>query len=556
MSAVVSFVSDVVESVVDAVGDVVESVVDVVEQAVEFVGETVQAVIDDPLPVLLSIAGSFVGIPPMVTNAALTAARGGDLGDIALSVGTAYFAPTVSNSISSTLSSTIGDALINETVSNTVVDGISKGLVNGTISEIRGGDFGDGFAGGFTGTIVGAGVGEVSEFVNENIFEELPDMGKFGDYAQKAVTSGITAEITGRGSFDTAFTNSVINSAANVGANYATSAISDQFNTTVATDQEIVGAEDGNKEDYVDLLTELDDSWAKTTGMVGTSAGLPDEIVEEVEVSDIGRGTTSVQDDPMILEAITEDETESALIGYTKPDELGNSSLAEIGEPENVEDLAEEYAKEDVPADVAELERETAPEMQAPILGGLAAVQPRAKESIYEMPALEEQRPEAARQTDAFDEFTQNLVATPTKEAAPDFGGELLKPLGEIDKPMGGLQTSLTQDTGTAGKSIVSGALNQILKPAFRQGITKTLRRPTTRPNQAPTRVAAKTAPRRLSADQMAAIQRTQPLQKMDISKAAPKRKPVAQKVDVAKLTPLKDITSLSALLAGGKGQG
>jgi hypothetical protein len=556
MSAVVSFVSDVVESVVDAVGDVVETVVDVVDKAVEFVGDTVQAVLDDPLPTLLSIAGSFVGIPPMVTNALITAARGGDIGDIALSVGTAYFAPTVSNSISSTLSASIGDALINETVSNVVVDGISKGLVNGTISEIRGGDFEDGFAGGFTGTIVGAGVGEVSNFVNESIFEELPDMGKFGDYAEKAVTSGITAEITGRGSFDTAFTNSVINSTANAGANYATSAINDQFNMTATTDQEITGAEEGDAEDERFLLTELDDSWAKTTGMVGTSAGLPDEIVEEVEVSDIGRGTTSVQDDPMILEAITEDETESTLIGYTKPDELGDSSLAEISEPENVDDLAEEYAKAEAPADVAELEREAAPEMQVPTLGGLSAVQPRAEESIYEMPAIEEQRPEAARQIDAFDEFTQNLVATPTEEAAPDIGGELLKPLGEIDKPLGGLQATLTQDAGTAGKSMVSGALNQILKPAFRQGITKALRRPATRPNQAPTRVAAKTAPRRLSADQMAAMQRTQPLQKIDINKVAPTKKPVAQKVDVAKLTPLKDITSLSALLAGGKGQG
>jgi hypothetical protein len=82
MSAVVSFVSDVVESVVDAVGDVVETVVDVVEDAVEFVGDTVQAVIDDPLPTLLMIAGSAVGIPPAITSAAITAARGGDLQDI------------------------------------------------------------------------------------------------------------------------------------------------------------------------------------------------------------------------------------------------------------------------------------------------------------------------------------------------------------------------------------------------------------------------------------------------------------------------------------------
>jgi hypothetical protein len=547
MSAVVSFVSDVVESVVDAVGDVVETVVDVVDKAVEFVGDTVQAVLDDPLPVLLSIAGSFVGIPPMVTNAFITAARGGDLGDIALSVGTAYFAPTVSNSISSTLSASIGDALINETVSNVVVDGISKGLVNGTISEIRGGDFGDGFAGGFTGTIVGSGVGEVSNFVSDTVFEELPDMGKFGDYAEKALTSGITAEITGRGSFDTAFTNSVINSTANAGANYATSAISDQFNVTATTDQEITGAEEGDTEDERFLLTELDDSWAETSGMKGTGAGLPDEIVEEVEPSAIGQETPSTQDDPMLIEAIAKDEEGTGLIGYDEPDQFGDSSLAAIGEPEDVSDLEVEYAQEEPLAAM--------PEASPEILGGLPADE--SEDSIYEMPALEERRPAQARPEDVYDEFTKNLVAPAAEDAIADISDELIQPLDVAGKPLGGLQTPLMQDAGTAGKTVMTGALNQILKPAIRQGITKSLRRPTTRPmTQAPARVAAKTPPKKLSPTQMAAMQSKAPAQKVDINTLAPTKKPVAQKVDVSKLSPLTDITSLSALLAGGKGKG
>ena len=103
MGAVADFVGDAIEGVVDAVGDVVEAVGDAVSDAVEFVGDTVQKVLDDPLPVLLQVAGAAVGIPPMVTSAVVTAARGGDLSDIALSVGTAYLAPTVTNSISSTL---------------------------------------------------------------------------------------------------------------------------------------------------------------------------------------------------------------------------------------------------------------------------------------------------------------------------------------------------------------------------------------------------------------------------------------------------------------------
>jgi hypothetical protein len=99
--------------------------------------------------------------------------------------------------------------------------------------------------------------------------------------------------------------------------------------------------------------------------------------------------------------------------------------------------------------------------------------------------------------------------------------------------------------------------LNQILKPAIRQGITKALRRPVTR--TAPAKVAKaapKVAPKKLSATQIAALQKGAPAQKLDMSKLTSMKKPAAKKVDVASLSPLKDITSLSALLAGGKGQG
>jgi len=161
MAAVVKAVKGVVDAVVNVVEDVVESVGEAVEQVgrfvenvVETVADTVQAVIDDPLPTLLSMAGSFVGIPPAVTMAAITAARGGDLEDIALSAGTAYYAPQVGNALSSTVNSSFINAGMNETFSRVASDSISKGFVNGTISEVRGGDFNDGFAGGFTGGMI------------------------------------------------------------------------------------------------------------------------------------------------------------------------------------------------------------------------------------------------------------------------------------------------------------------------------------------------------------------------------------------------------------------
>jgi hypothetical protein len=269
MGAVADFVGDVVGGVVDAVGDVVEAVGDVVSDAVEFVGDVVQAVVEDPLPTLLAIAGQAVGIPVPVTMAAVTASRGGGIEDIVLSAGTAYFAPMATNAVSSVLAQTVGDAIVNQTVSNIVVDGVSRGLVSGTISEIRGGDFDDGFAGAFTGTIVGSGVGELTNFVRPEIVDTLGDLGVAQDTANtiinagsKALTAGVTAEITGRNDFDTAFTNSLINSTATGITNFATSTISNQFDSITSTNNEIAGADAGNSRDEAEVSADLVDAWA------------------------------------------------------------------------------------------------------------------------------------------------------------------------------------------------------------------------------------------------------------------------------------------------------
>jgi len=289
MGAVADFVSDVVDSVGDvfeAVGDVVEDVVEFVGDAVEKVGEVVQAVIDDPLPTLLAVGGSFVGIPPWVTMGAVTAARGGDLEDIALSMGTAYIgaeiAPSISNSISSTVSSTFVEAGINETVSQLAGDAISKGLVNGTLTEVRGGDFEDGFAGGFTGTLVAGGVSEVASYVKPDIIEmamdsgiDLRDATAVYNAGVKAVGAGITAEVTGRGDFATSFTTSAVGSGVDYGARELNATIDDQFKSVS------------------NAWNEEDKDGEKIDTAVTTGAGIPDDLVTQVKVSDTGIDTAS-----------------------------------------------------------------------------------------------------------------------------------------------------------------------------------------------------------------------------------------------------------------------
>jgi hypothetical protein len=297
---VFSSVGDVVSDVFDAVGDVVDVVVDVVADVVDTVGEVVQAVIDDPLPVLLSVAGSFVGIPPMVTMGALTAARGGDLEDIALSMGTAAIGSAVgagfSSSVSSTFSSTFIDAGVNETFAQVAGNSITSGLINGTIAEIRGGDFEDGFVGGAIGGLVSGGVQEVANYVQPDIVNfamenglDLRDATAVYNAGVKAVSAGVTSEITGKNDFVTSFTTSVIGSGIDSGVRSVNQTIDQQFDSIAS-----VWNQDGEEVD--------------TTI---TGAGIPDTLVGEVQVSDIGIDTTT-SDSTFDTASVLEDTFNSA----------------------------------------------------------------------------------------------------------------------------------------------------------------------------------------------------------------------------------------------------
>jgi len=291
MAAVVEFVesavetvSNVVSSVFETVGDVVESAVEFVGDVVEKVGDVVQKVIDDPLPVLLSIAGAAVGIPPYVTMGVITAAKGGDLEDVILSMGTAYVGSAITagvgTSISSTVSSTFIESGLNETFSVVAGDAISKGLVNGTIAEIKGGSFEDGFAGGFTGGLVSGGVTEVASYVQPSVISlamdsglDLADATSVFNAGVKAVSAGATSEITGQGDFATSFANSAIGSVVDAGVRSVSTSIDNQFETAVT------GWEEKSNE-------------GEPISTIVTGAGIPDTLVTEVKVSDTGVDTS------------------------------------------------------------------------------------------------------------------------------------------------------------------------------------------------------------------------------------------------------------------------
>ena len=623
MSAVVSFVADVVESVVDAVGDVVETVVDVVEDAVEFVGDTVQAIVEDPLPTLLSIAGSFVGIPPPVTMAAITAARGGDLEDIVLSAGVSYFAPQASNVLSSTLSSTIGGSIINQTVSDIVVDGVSKGLVSGTIAEIRGGDFEDGFAGGFTGSIVNSSVGEfTNEFIAPGVQDMLSDSGldtstinTIVKTGTQAVSSGLTAELTGRGDFDDAFINSVQNSTINLGTNYAVNTIGDQFRSV----EEGLSTVQKEEDKESDLLN-FDDYFAldTTRDSDATGAGISDDIVDQVEVADLGDNTGNVTNTlantDLSTSFDTQLDTELASYGTDTGSNIGSTSNVDTlmadadaneiidefggedtdgdgatvtveGLPSDLQDIYEQYALDTTSDDKSADTADTTPKIDIAGIttgqdtsGGLNVVKKAVdtpsdltEEDIVfsggkatvdaEDTLVDDSQIASAKKVTAVDPYAglDENITNLTEDGAVDVAGGKTPAIIDgglnVLSDIAGRTGLVDSGGGISTDKLVTGALNQFLRPAIKTGLTKAIKGTPTK--TLVKRPVQKKAPlTALQAQKVRGATKQAP-QTIDMSKVA--SRPVTKvappkKVDVKTLTPITNVASLSSILSGGKG--
>jgi hypothetical protein len=191
-------------AVVKAVGKVVDTVV-----------KTVDAVIKDPLPTLLVIAGQAVGIPAPVTQAAITAARGGDLEDIAKSAAISYAVPAVAAKIAPAVGSAVSSVVTNEAAAKALTAATSQSLVAGSLTAATGGDWQQAAAGSFAGSMTAAGY---DKYVAPEVMAQAKSLGLSAEthgYIQDALksgaSSGVAAAATG-GDFTTGFTNAVVES--------------------------------------------------------------------------------------------------------------------------------------------------------------------------------------------------------------------------------------------------------------------------------------------------------------------------------------------------------
>jgi hypothetical protein len=554
MSAVVNAVVGAVEDVFEAVGDVVEDVVDFVGDVVETVGDVVQAVIDDPIPVLLSVAGSFVGIPPPVTMGAITAARGGDLEDIALSMGTAYFAPQVGSALSSTVSSAFIDAGLNETFSQVASESISKGLVNGTIAEIKGGSFEDGFAGGFTGGMVAGGVGEVASYVKPDVIDlamesglDLRDATALYNAGTRAFSAGISSEITGQNDFTTSFTNSAIGSGIDYGARELNSTIDQQFRTA-ATDWN----EKDRQGEPVDVST--------------TGAGIPNEVVGQVTVSGYGVENDAGTFDIASVLAESEDSKDannasSSYFGEKATSDvstLPETQLSQAPQGETVYDFASLYDQEpesedalfagaptdaNIPESVVDI-AESLPVDEGPV----GPVEPKgALATMAEAPVVDLDTTKPAVVSEA--PVATDLITSGLAAEKPEGGLNAIAPTAEttpeqkMANSMGFKPTDITKPLVATASNLLKRSLTQPKRPAPRAparpvgGLQMAGAKPVQR--KAP-------PPQRMDVASLIPIQKAAPVQK-----AAPTTRvaPAKTLASGAKLSPITDIATLTSLV-------
>ena len=167
---------DILTTVFTKVGGVISGAMDAISSGLSAIGNTVQNILKDPLPVVLQVGGAMIGIPPYVTAAVLTAAKGGGLEDIAKSAAISYAS---SEFLSSTqIGSDIRGALVNTpagdftdamieqfdlpmdtavSVAKAATASLNNALVGGINSALTGKSVMEGITSGFTSGLIYSG---------------------------------------------------------------------------------------------------------------------------------------------------------------------------------------------------------------------------------------------------------------------------------------------------------------------------------------------------------------------------------------------------------------
>ena len=277
-------------AVVKAVKRVAKTVTNTVKKVVNTVVNTAKAIIKDPLPTIAALAGQAVGIPAPVTMAALTGARGGDLGDMAKAAAIAFVAPKAASKVATAIAPTVSTAITNQAAAKAVTAATSKALVNGTVAAATGGDFAEAATGTMAGSLAASGY---QNFVAPSVVAKAQDLGLSADTA-KNVSAGLrtgvaagTATAVSGGDFAAGFATAV----ADYGIEEGFEKAGESFKTTAlgkSIQEGPVGQTARKVSDVFDSVTDSIENAFKKKDVPPSQAlgnGVPTAVANEVPVS-------------------------------------------------------------------------------------------------------------------------------------------------------------------------------------------------------------------------------------------------------------------------------
>lgn len=251
-------IGDLVGGVVDLAGDILEGIGDAVSGVFKTVENTVKGILKDPLPTLLQIGGAMIGIPPYVTSAVITAAKGGDLGDIAKSAAVSYASTTfmsstqlgadIKNYTSNAFAGDFTDSMMENfnlpadtavQIAKVATSSMNSALVGGINAALTGRPIGQSIASGFTSGLVYASTDSYFDTLNKD-----PNWG-FSSQAlnlmKGATSTALNTIVSGKGDPAQALGNYIAYATINLGGTTLAQAAKDAYKV-LTTDTEAAKA--------------------------------------------------------------------------------------------------------------------------------------------------------------------------------------------------------------------------------------------------------------------------------------------------------------------------
>jgi len=246
LGGIANAISSVVGAVVDLAGDVIKGVGNAISGVVSFVGKTVEGILKDPLPTLLQIGGAMVGIPPYVTAAVITAAKGGNLEDMAKSAAISYATTSfmsdtqigadIKNYTSNAFAGDFTDAMMEKfnlpadtavQISRVATSSMNSALVGGINAALTGKPIGQSIASGFTSGLVYASTDSYFDSLNKD-----PNWG-FSSQAlnlmKGATSTTLNTIVSGKGDPSQALGNYIAYATINLGGTTLANAAKDAY---------------------------------------------------------------------------------------------------------------------------------------------------------------------------------------------------------------------------------------------------------------------------------------------------------------------------------------